>query len=205
MDYYVPYNFYEDYLHNYKFQELFNKRKKMIKDRYSLHHSDDELVKEYFVEIFSWSVIPYNLLLEISKLLDNHKFSNRIIDPCSGNSFHTFIFNEFCNKKVSTIDIQPENLSWIETIKENGLDFIKNNCTTNDCLLLSWIDYDDLAYNLLYHFRGNLLISIVNYENISFQYLDLLESNFVLVKKYILHMPWDHIEQIKIYKRKKRH
>tara|TARA_B100001964_G_C14007157_1_gene497664 strand:+ start:75 stop:683 length:609 start_codon:yes stop_codon:yes gene_type:complete len=202
MSYQITYDFYKDYLYNETFQEIFDKRKRMIRDRYSLNHSDDELVREYFVEIFSWSVIPYNLLMEINKILDNLERINRIIDPCSGNSFHTFIFSEFCQKRVSTIDIQPEELSWIETIKDNGLDFIKNNCTSNDCLLLSWIDYDDLAYNLLYNFRGDMVISIGNYENISFQYLGLLESNFVLMKRYILNMPWNHTEQIKIYKRK---
>ena len=201
MSYPVTYDFYKDYLQNKKFQEIFNKRKQIIRDRYSLKHSDDELIREYFVEIFSWSVIPYNLLIEINQILDKLGYINRIIDPCSGNSFHTFIFSEFCQKSVSTIDIQPEELSWIETINDNGLDFIKNNCTNNDCLLLSWIDYDDLAYNLLYNFRGDMVISIGNYENISFQYLDLLESNFVLMKRYILNMPWNYIEQIKIYKR----
>ena len=200
MSYKVNYDFYKDYLHNDKFKELFNKRKTMIKKKYYFTHSDDELVKEYFVEIFSWSVIPYNLLLEINEILDTYKFMNRIIDPCSGNSFHSFLFNEFCNKNVISIDIQPEKLSWIDTIEEDGLVFIKNNYTSNDCILLSWIDYDDLAYNLLYNFKGNIVISIGNYENISFQYLDFLEANFVLIKKYILHMPWDHTEQIKIYK-----
>ena len=73
-----------------------------------------------------------------------------ILDPCSGNSFHTFLFNEFCNKKVMTIDIQPEENAWIDTIEYDGLKYLKEmENHSNIILLLSWVDYDDLSLQLL--------------------------------------------------------
>ena len=197
----VKYDFYNEYLYNEKFARLFDKRKKLIKEKYFFKGSYEEVIEEYFVEIFSWSVIPYNLLMEINKLLDDHKIIGKIIDPCCGNSFHTFIFNEFCNKNVITIDIQPEELPWIETIEQDGLEFIKNYNSSEDCLLLSWVDYDELTYGLLTNFKGNIVISFGNYEHNSFKYLDYLGKYFELIKEYILYMPWDHTEQIKICKR----
>ena len=141
---------------------------------------------------------------ELKQVISNHLREKG--DHILAEHLHTNICTmEWLKNGNFAISIDGEvNEKCLYTAVSSRIDKL-NNDTTNDCLLLSWIDYDDLAYNLLYHFRGNLLISIGNYENISFQYLDLLESNFVLVKKYILHMPWDHIEQIKIYKRKKRH
>ena len=44
-----------------------------------------------------------------------------------GNSFHTFLFHEFCKKDVITIDIQKEKDAWIKTIECDGLDYIKND------------------------------------------------------------------------------
>ena len=48
------------------------------------------------------------LLYKIREILETYINDYTLIDPCSGNSFHTFLFNEFCKKNVITIDIQEE-------------------------------------------------------------------------------------------------
>ena len=56
-------------------------------------------------------------------------------------------------------------------------------------LLLSWIDYDELAHRLVKNYRGNIIISVGNYENISFKYLKELHQNFIKIKNYDFIMP----------------
>ena len=48
----IKYNFYNDYIHDSDFLEIFNNRKKYIKSKYNFKLCDDELIREYFVEIF---------------------------------------------------------------------------------------------------------------------------------------------------------
>ena len=167
---------------------------------------DDELriVQDYFVEIFSWSVIPKKLLFIINEILEDFISDYTLIDPCSGNSFHTFLFNEFCNKKVQTIDIQIEKDPWIETIECDGLEFIKNIDEFSDkVLILSWIDYDNLTTNLIKSFKGMFVLSIGYYnEQNSKQYLTQLKNNYNLINHFVLNMPWGLQENIKIYFRK---
>ena len=67
----IKYNFYNDYIYDNKFLEIFEKRKNYIKTKYNIELSDDEIIKEYFVEIFSWTVINQYTLNDISKLLIN--------------------------------------------------------------------------------------------------------------------------------------
>ena len=44
-----------------------------LKDRYSIKLNNDDILKDYFVEIFSWSVIPKHILLKIGNYLrENH-------------------------------------------------------------------------------------------------------------------------------------
>ena len=70
-------------------------RKNYIKNKYNFKLCDDELIKEYFVEIFSWSVINKYTLNDIDTFISKYVPNGTIIDPCSGNSFHTFLFNKF--------------------------------------------------------------------------------------------------------------
>ena len=107
------------------------------------------------------------------------------------------------NYPVITIDIQPEFNAWIDTIEDNGLDYIKKmENHNNKILLLSWIDYthNELPYNLLINFKGRLIISIGNYREIDCKkYIDELNSKYKLLKEYYCNMPWGSIEEIKIY------
>lgn len=201
----INYNFFEDYLDNIEFNKKFNKRLIKIKNQYQKYLKVDNIVEDFFVEIFCWTVIPKDILFEINGLLENYIHDYILIDPCSGNSFHTFLFNTFCNKEVITIDIQPEENCWIHTISADGLTFLKNNINdfSNKILLLAWIDYDDLTYSLLKIFKGLLIVSIGNYENHnSKQYLNELNNNFDLIYHYEFIMPWNLIENIRIFKRK---
>ena len=201
----INYNFYEEYLENEEFSKMFQIRKSYVKNKDRLKYSDDELIKERFVEIFSWTVIKRNLLFEINKIIGEIVPNGIIIDPCSGNSFHTFLFKTFCNREVITIDIQPEENAWVETIEQDGLEYLKNmKIHDNKILILSWIDYTgkELSYNLLKSFKGNLVISIGNYREInSKKYLDELKSNYEIINSYDCMMPWNMIEEIRIFKK----
>ena len=97
-------------------------------------------------------------------------------------------------KDVITVDIQKEKDAWITTKKCDGLDYIKNNIIdfSDKVLLLSWIDYDELTTNLLKNFKGNIILSIGNYEEgNSKNYLITLEQKYDLVNHFILNMPWN--------------
>ena len=199
-------NFYNDYIDNELFVKKFNIRKSYIKKKYNLNLTDNELIKDYFVEIFSWTAMDKFIIKDIYNTISNYISDIEIIDPCSGNSFHTFLFHTFMEVPVITIDIQPEENSWIETIENDGLNYIKNmKNSENKVLLLSWIDFTkyDLAYNLLKNFKGDIVISVGNYiEDNSKNYVDELNNNFVLIKEYNCTMPWEYEEGIKIYKKK---
>lgn len=202
----IEYNFFEDYLDNIDFSIKFNQRLIKIKNQYSKFLNTDNIIEDFFVEIFSWTVLPKNILFEINGILEKILCIDYIlIDPCSGNSFHTFLFNIFCNKEVITIDIQPEDNPWIETIEYDGLEYIKNNIVdfSDKVLLLAWIDYDNLTYNLLKNFKGTVIVSVGNYEEgNSLNYLKELDNNYELIYHYKLNMPWNHIENLKIYVKK---
>ena len=49
--------FYNDYIDNQLFLKKFNIRKSYLKKKYNLNLTDEELITEYFVEIFSWTVM----------------------------------------------------------------------------------------------------------------------------------------------------
>ena len=208
MIYNLNYDFYKDYEINNNFNTIFKKRKQNIllnnNNQYKKCEDEETLINEYFVEIFSWSVLPKELLFTINDILEELVGDYTIFDPCSGNSFHTFLFNEFCNKNVITIDIQKENDAWIDTIECDGLEYMKHNISNfnNMVLLLSWIDYDNLTTSLIKNFKGDYVLSIGNYkdEN-SRNYLNELNQNYSLIKHFILNMPWDLQEHIKIFRR----
>jgi len=199
----INYDFYKEYSENKKFLSIFELRKSYIRNKDNLNFSDEELVKERFVEIFSWTVLNKKLLLEIDQIMDDYVLNGILIDPCSGNSFHTFLFSTFCDREVITIDIQPEENSWIETLEADGLSYLKNmNNHSNKILLLSWIDYTgkELSYNLLKSFKGNLVISIGNYREVnSKKYMDELKTSYKLIKSYDCMMPWNMTEEIRIF------
>ena len=209
MNYNLEYTFYYQYNSSELFNNIFNKRKQNIllnnNSQYKKCDNELKLVEEYFVEIFCWTVIPKDLLYNINEILESFINDYTLIDPCSGNSFHTFLFHEFCKKDVITIDIQKEKDAWITTIECDGLDYIKNNIIdfSDKVLLLSWIDYDELTTNLLKNFKGNIILSVGNHEEgNSKNYLITLEEKYDLVNHFILNMPWNLKEHIKIFKKK---
>ena len=217
-NYSIKYDFYLEYINNTKFAEIFKTRKKYIREEYLFEGTDEDLIKEYFVEIFSWTVIPKSILFDINQIIKNIENSEyqdfnggikkssseyTIFDPCCGNSFHAFLFDNFCNRKVIPVDIQPEKNAWINTISYDGLNYLKKLENHNNLILfLSWIDYDELTYQLTKNYKGNIIISVGNYENISLKYLKELHSNFKRIKFYEFNMPWYHQERLKIYIRK---
>ena len=168
----IEHDFYQDYLSSVNFSKIFDIRKKYIRDKFSFLGSDEELITEYFVEIFSWTVIPKNILLEIDEILaDTDILSNNgkkltLIDPCSGNSFHSFLFQEFCGRPSHAVDIQPEKNAWMETISMEGVKYLNSIDTHQDkILLLSWIDYDELAHRLVKNYKGNIIINSKKIKN----------------------------------------
>jgi hypothetical protein len=202
-NYVIDYDFYTFYLTNNRFLDIFEKRITYIKNKYSLTMDDNEIIKEYFVEIFSWSVIPHELLFDIATFL-KEKEIKYIIDPSCGNAFHTFLFDTFCNINTLSCDIQKEENAWIETIEQDGRKFIDELNKTEHCkraLILSWIDGEKLAKELLDKFTGNIVISIGNYV-IDTDYIEHLQCYFELKKIIILNMPWELNEKIEIYVRK---
>ena len=161
-----------------------------------------------YFSFFSFDEVKYHLfnaLIEINQILESYILNYTLIDPCSGNSFHTFIFNLIFNKNIITIDIQPEEKAWTNTISSDGIEYIENNVKnfSDKILLLAWSDYDEFSYKVLSKFDWNLVISIGNYDiSNSKKYLKELNENFNLIVHYHLMMPWNLIENVKIYKKK---
>ena len=203
----IDYNFYNEYLTNNNFKKKLNIRLNEIKKRWNLKLEEVELVQEYFVEIFSWTVIPKDILLSIHNNIKN-KNSNieGIIDPCCGNSFHSYLFTEFCDLKSISIDIQNEPNSWIDIIENDAIEYLKdvdNSKIDNYILILSWIDYEELALKLLDLYKGNIVLSIGNYyQHKCFKYLNKLQTNYKLIQKIKIEMPWGLDEYIELYFRK---
>ena len=194
-------NFYEKYIQlNNNFSKTMDIRIKNIIDEFKIKNTEKEkIIDEYFVEIFSWTVLPYSLLLEISNIIINNN-CNIILDPCCGNAFHTYLFETFTKLECLTYDIQDEKNSWTKIKEIDCLKIwenIKNH--NNICLLLSWIDYEELCLKLLDQYNGNIILSIGNYHGRSPQYLKELNKNYKLYKSYKLNMPWNLDESIEIY------
>lgn len=206
----VNYNFYEEYINiDNNFKEKLQIRINQIKTNnfygYNKTLTNDEykkIIEEYFVEIFSWSVLPYKILNIISNILQvNNCF--KIIDPCCGNGFHGYLFNTFTNIKCISYDIQMEANSWSNMIEMEGIEALKNtNKHIDYCLLLSWIDYEELNIKLMDQYKGYFIISIGNYEKLSPKYISKLNKDYNNIKTICLYMPWGAREKIEIYKRK---
>ena len=204
----ITYDFYKSYDEIKDFKKIFEKRKKYIKDKLCiLCCLEDDLLSDYFVEIFSWTVMDKAIMDKIKEdIINNYVLKLEditIVDPCSGNSFHTFLFNRYLLMSVITIDIQPEENAWIDTIEGDGLSYIKNMKNhSNKILFLSWIDYtnNELPYNLLINYKGNMVISVGNYREIDCKkYIDELNDKYKLISEYYINMPWGSVEEIKIY------
>ena len=68
----INYNFFEDYLDNNEFNIKFNKRINKIKNQYKKFLKVDNIIEDFFVEIFCWTVIPKDLLYEINGILESY-------------------------------------------------------------------------------------------------------------------------------------
>ena len=80
----VSYDFYTDYMRIDKnFNNKMTQRIEDIKNKYQLKLSNQEIIRDYFVELFSWTVVPYNLLMQIYEILKDE--CDTILDPCCGN------------------------------------------------------------------------------------------------------------------------
>ena len=201
----VSYDFYKKYLENNKdFDTKLKKRTKMIISKYFVDKSlsETDVIKNYFVEIFCWSVIPFDLLSIIIKEITKLNLEG-VIDPCCGNGFHTYLFESFSDLKSYTVDIQDEENSWNKINEIDGRDFLKNldvSVHKKNVLILSWIDYESLTIELLNLYKGNMVISIGNYDKLSPNYISLLNKKFNLTHRFVLEMPWGLTEKIEIYK-----
>ena len=153
-----------------------NRRINDIKEEYKTTKSNEDIIKEYFLEIFSWSVLSYKTLQDIYEIIKD--YCNTILDPCCGNSFHTYLFETYKPLKCLSYDIQDEKNSWTTITETNALSVLQRIINhTNICLLLSWIDNEKIGMTLLNNYKGNIIISIGNYEGTSPNYLYELKKN----------------------------
>ena len=113
-----------------------------------------------------------------------------------------FLFQEYLGKEVLTVDIQDEPYSWVPIIEQDGLKFMDEldlGIFQKSALLLSWVDYTSLTIDLVKKYKGNVIISIGNYEHASSDYLIYLREKYEMIQTFILEMPWDLTEKIEIY------
>ncbi len=202
----VPYDFYTEYINNLDFKTHFNERIKTIKNRYSISKNmpKEKFIQDYFVEVFSWSVLTRKVLNIIYSQIKYHNLYG-VIDPCCGNGFHTYLLRTITKLNTYTVDIQNEQNSWSPILEKEGRQFLKElpifEHQTN-ALILSWIDYDLLTLELLKLYKGTMVISIGNYDKLSPNYINEIKKTFNMSYKIILNMPWGLIEKIEIYIRK---
>ncbi len=159
------------------------------------------LLKDHFVELFSWSVLPINIVQKIRELTKTYHYT-KILDPSAGSGFHACILNKIADLDVAAFDIQPEDssISWypVEEKDLRELDFDKYS---NHALFLSWLDGNDLAIHCLKNYKGGLVISVGNYEDDPScrEYLNMLDTDYNLVYKNEIETKWKLFEQIKIF------
>ena len=203
----VDYCFYKEYIKlDSNFEVKMKKRIKDIRDNVSYKDSekldDDCLIQEYFVEVFSWTALPYNTLTTIYKII--REYATTLLDPCCGNSFHTYLFETFTDMKCISYDIQDEPNSWTTITVKDGLEsFNELSNHTNTCLMMSWIDYDELSVKLLETYKGNIVLCIGNYyeTNPNFECVKKLAREYTTIFRTRLLMPWNLLETIEIYVR----
>ena len=201
----IDYSFYKVYTTDTEFLKKFVKRIQNLKAQYKLSgKTNDEIVRQYFVEIFSWSVFTPHVLNILSEIFKKHKIT-QVLDPCAGSAFHTFLINSKLGIDVRTVDIQDETDSWLPIEEMDGrklLQELSSKEHKSSALLLSWVDYESLTIELLEEYQGKMVISVGNYEGNSLNYLQMLEEKYKLKKRIILQMPWNLEEKIEIYLKK---
>ena len=201
----IDYTFYKIYTTNTDFLKKLVNRIQNLKTQFKLSgKTNDEIVAQYFVELFSWSVFTPRVLYILDELFNNHKIT-QVLDPCAGNAFHTFLIHTKLGIDVRTVDIQIEKNSWLPIEEMNGLKLLQELSVeehNRSALLLSWIDYESLTIKLLEQYQGRLGISVGNYEEKSPLYLQKLHEKYNLKKRIILQMPWNLEEKIEIYVKK---
>ena len=197
-------NFYQPFLKLPNFSEKLEARIAHLVKKYHLPNMNREtLMKEYFVEIFCWSVFTPPILDIIQAYLIKYNITT-VIDPCAGNAFHTYLIQNYLGIDVITIDIQNEPSSWTPILEKEGrlaLTELSLQEHLNSALLLSWIDYESLTIELLELYQGKMVISVGNYEGKSPVYLQKLKEKYKLQKQIVLQMPWGLEEKIEIYVR----
>lgn len=116
------------------------------------------IVREYFVELFSWSAIPSRTYIDISNLLKENGVTT-IIDPFAGTGFMGFRFS-LENFNVILSDARPGNIQWLPIQKINVEDYEFDNLQeTHIALLLSWVDlWSNSGTTILNKFKGQYLI-----------------------------------------------
>jgi len=202
----IPYDFYKEYIRKSSvFRERMKQRIEYVCTKTQMKCQEEEaFIQEYFVEVFSWTALSYSLLSDMDTMLSLHVPNYTLFDPCSGNSFHTFLFKHFCNRSVITVDIQPDEIPWTPTIEADGIEFIQRLPShQNIVLFLSWIDFTerDIVYQLLTSFHGEVVVSVGNYRSItSEKYLERLRTSYRLLATYLCAMPWGLTEEIRIFK-----
>ena len=70
------------------------------------------------------------------------------------------------------------------------------------CLFLSWIDNETISIPILNSFKGNIIISVGNYEGTSDTYLTKLRDGYRIIYQILLKMPWNLTEKLEIYVKK---
>ena len=201
----IDYSFYKVYTTDTEFLKKFVKRIQNLKTQFKLSgKTNDEIIAQYFVELFSWSVFTPRVLNILNELFNNHKIT-QVLDPCAGNAFHTFLLHTKLGIDVRTVDIQNEKDSWLPIEEMDGLKLLQELSSKEhkrSALLLSWVDYESLTIKLLEEYQGKMVISVGNYEGNSSNYLQILEEKYKLKRRIILQMPWDLEEKIEIYLKK---
>lgn len=205
MEYNVNYDFYIEYFtENSEFKNKFEERKKMIIEKYKLKNQNlDFILREYFVELFSWSVFPKKILEKVVEYVRENEITG-IIDPCCGNAFHTYLFGNISKLNTFTVDIQDEPCSWNSIQEMEGRAFMRQLLSQeheSNALLLSWIDYESLTMDLLNAYKGKMVISVGNYDKLSPNYVEQLRAEYKLLEQFILKMPWGLTEKIEVYLR----
>ena len=94
----LSYNFYTCYYDIEGFRLILEKRKDYIANKFRFLEIFDclekDLLNEFFVEIFSWTVMDKPIMNKLRQdIVNNYTMKLQdltVVDPCSGNSFHIF-------------------------------------------------------------------------------------------------------------------
>lgn len=162
-----------------------------------------EFVQDFFTDIFSWSVFPASMLRQLEYLLVQECGVTHVVDPCCGNAFHAFLLRTFTQLTVAASDVQLEEEAWTSMEVLDAREAVALVETPEStALLLSWVDYQELGMDLVHKFQGRIVISVGNYDEASPDYVALLHRRFLLLRAFVLHMPWNRTERVNVYIKK---